>query len=72
MEDKPILTAFREKKNKREETIYDDYQAELAKPGAMRMGVMMELVKKYEITTYSTFYRIIERVQKRKANQAQS
>ena len=72
MEDKPILTAFREKKNKREETIYNEYRAELAKPNAMKMGIMMSLAEKYEIATYSTFYRIIKRVEERKANQTQS
>lgn len=71
--EKPILTAFRQKKQDREDLIYGEYLKEMAKPEAMSFGVVASLVKKYDLSGYATFYRMKKNAEKRiKAKQVQS
>lgn len=59
-------------KEKREQSIYADFNAGIKVPGAFNLDVIDMIQKKYGIKSKSTVYAILHRVERRNAGKEES
>lgn len=63
-----VKSDFAIARERREMAIYNDYQAMMKEPGAMKMTVMKTIAERYGLFSVSAIWKIRKRVEARLAN----